>query len=231
MCGTCATLLRRFGMICAQGQQRTTKGETLQPFVMSYTILQYSTVLPFTFATFSNLLWHFQTFATFLDFALFNTPPDCIAFSGTFYQTLFTWLVHHSFGFSCIISGQSALHFTNVSHFRLLLQLYLCFLLPPLSNRTESFPFDRTTVYWPQISLRLSSSSFSLAFLVYHTDHCRLFWNFVALSLRTYRLLERHFLTIFGSLIIISTHSFFPLSTARDRLPFPRTFSLILWCL
>ena len=56
---TCATLLRRFGTIRAQGRQRTTRDDkerhTLRPFAMSYTILQYSTVLPFTFATFSNL--------------------------------------------------------------------------------------------------------------------------------------------------------------------------------
>ena len=35
-----------------KGQQ---KGDALRPFAMSYTILKYSTVLPFTFATFSNL--------------------------------------------------------------------------------------------------------------------------------------------------------------------------------
>ena len=138
-------------------------------------------------------------------------------------QHLFTWLVHHSFGFSGIISGQSALHFTDVSHFILLLQLYLCFLLPPLPNRTESSPFNRTTVYWPQILLHLLSLSFLLAFLVYRTDCCRLFWNFIVLSLQTFHLLEWHFLTTFGSPIIILTHSFSPLSTARDRLPSPRT--------
>ena len=62
----------------------------LWPFVMSYTILQYSTVLPFTFATFLTFSDAFRPFATFLDFTLFNTPPDCAAFSGTFHQTLFT---------------------------------------------------------------------------------------------------------------------------------------------
>ena len=113
-----------------KGQQ---KGNALWPFAMSYTILQYSTVLPFTFAT-------------FLDFALFNTPPNCIAFSGTFHQTLFTWLVHHSSGFSGIILLQSALHFTDILRFILLLQLYLWFLLPPLPNRTDSSPL--TVVRW-----------------------------------------------------------------------------------
>ena len=179
----CATLLWWFETICPQGWQRTTKSNTLWPFAMSYTILQYSAVLPVTSTTFSNTL---QPFATFLDFALFNTPPDCVAFSGAFHQTLFTWLVHHSFGFSGIISGQLALHFTNVSCFILLLQLYLCFLLPLLPNTTESSPFNCTTVYWHQILLRLLSSSFSLVFLVYHTDCCCLFWNFITLSLLTW---------------------------------------------
>ena len=229
---TCATLLQRFGTIHAQGRQRTTRDDTLcnhlRCLIPFYNTLQCSLSLLWPFLTFSDT---FRPFATFLDFALFNTLPFCIAFSGTFHQTLFTWLVHHSFSFSAIISVQSALRFTDISHFILLLQLYLCFLLPPLPKRTESSPFNRTIVYWPQISLRLSSLSFLLVFLVYRTDRCRLFWNFIALSLRTYRLLERQFLTIFGSLIIIFTHSFFPLSTARDRLPSPRTFSLILWCL
>ena len=223
-------------MIWDDSRSRTTKDDKkvtlcdhLQCLIPFYNTLQCSLSLLRPFLIFSDA---FRPFATFLDFALFNTLPNCVAFSSTFHQTSFTWLVHHSFGFLGIISLWSALRFTDISRFILLLQLYLWFLLPPLPNRTESSPFDRTTVYWPQISLRLlSSSSFSLAFLVYRTDCCCLFWNFVALSLQTYRLLERHFLTIFGSLIIIFTHSFFPLSTARDRLPSPRTFSLILWCL
>ena len=224
-----------FATIWDDSRSRTTKDNKkamlcnhLRCLIPFYNTLQCSLSLLQPFLTFSDA---FRPFTTFLDFTLFNTLPNCIAFSSTFHQTLFTWLVHHSFGFLGIISLRSALHFTDISRFILLLQLYLWFLLPPLPNRTESSPFDRTTVYWPQISLRLSSSSFSLVFLVYRTDRCRLFWNFVALSLRTYRLLERHFLTIFGSLIIISTHSFSLLSTARDRLPSPRTFSLILWCL
>ena len=225
MCDTFAT-------IWDDSRSRTTRDDTLcdhlQCLIPFYNTLQCSLSLLRSFLTFSDT---FRPFATFLDFALFNTPPFCVAFSETFHQTLFTSLVHHSFGFSAIILVRSALHFTDILRFILLLQLYLCFLLPLLPNRTESSPFDCTTVYWPQISLRLSSSSFSLAFLIYRTDRCRLFWNFVALSLWTYRLLEQHFLTIFGSLIIISTHSFSPLSTARDRLPSPRTFSLILWCL
>ena len=228
----CATLIRHFcddlGQFALKDdkwRQKATLCDHLRCLIPFYNTLQCSLSLLWLFLTFSDA---FRPFATFLDFALFNTLPNCVAFSSMFHQTLFTWLVHHSFGFSGIISLRSALCFTDISRFILLLQLYLCFLLPPLPKRTESSPFDRTTVYWPQIPLRLSSLSFSLAFLVYRTDRCRLFWNFVALSLWTYRLLERHFLTIFGSLIIISTHSLFPLSTARDRLPSPRT--LVLYC-
>ena len=189
MCNTFAMI--SFALKDDKGRQGTTKGRhALRPFAMSYTILQYSTVLPFTLRPFLTFSDTFRPFATFLDFALFNTPPVCITFSGTFHQTLFTWLVHHSFSFSAIISVRSALHFTNISRFILLLQLYLCFLLPPLPNRTESSPFTCTTVYWPQISL---------AFLVYCTDRCRLFCNFVAPSIWTYRLPEQHFLITFGS--------------------------------
>ena len=87
----CVTLVRHFcddlGRFALKDDKGRQKGNTLRPFAMSYTILQYSTVLPFTFATFSNA---FRPFATFLDFALFNTPPVCIAFSGMFHQTLFT---------------------------------------------------------------------------------------------------------------------------------------------
>ena len=170
-----------------------------------YNTLQCSLPLLQPFLTFSVA---FGPFVTFLDFALFNTPPDCIAFSSVFHQTLFTWLLHHSFSFLGIISGWSALCFTDVLHFFWLLQLYLCFLLPPPPNRMESSPFDHTTVYWLQILLHLLSSSFSLTFLVYHTDHCHLFWNFVTLSLCTFFLLECHFLTIFRSpIIILHTHS------------------------
>ena len=118
----------------------------LQCLILFYNTLQCSLSLLQPFLTFSDA---FRPFATFL---------NCITFSGTFHQTLFTWLVHHSFGFSGIISGQSALCFINVLHFSLLLQLYSCFLFPPLPNRTESAPFNHTTVYWPQISLHLLSS-------------------------------------------------------------------------
>ena len=228
MCNTCATLLQQFGTICAQGRQRMTKVTLcnhLQCLIPFHNTLQCSLSLLQPFLTFSDA---FRPFATFIDFALFNTPSNCIAFSGTFHQTLFTWLVRHSVRFSGIISGWLALCFTNILRFILLLQLYLCSLLPPLPNRTKSSPFNCTTVYWPWILLHLLSSLFSLAFLIYCTDHCHIFWNFVALSLQTYCLLEWHFLTIFGSLIIISTHSFFPLSTARDRLPSPCT--LVLYC-
>ena len=86
----CATLARHFcddlGRFTLKDNKGRQTGDALRPFAMSYTILQCSTVLPFTFAT-------------FLDFALFNTLPDCVAFSGTFHQTLFTWWVHHSLAF------------------------------------------------------------------------------------------------------------------------------------
>ena len=145
---TCTTLLRRFGTIHAQGRQGTTRDDTLcdhlRCLIPFYNTLQCSLSLLRPFLTFSDT---FRPFVTFLDFALFNTPPFCIAFSGMFHQTLFTSLVHHSFGFSAIISVQSALRFTDISRFILLLQLYLCFLLPLLPNRTESSPFDRTTMY------------------------------------------------------------------------------------
>ena len=208
MCDPCVTLLQQFGTIHAKRWQRMTKGNTLWPFAMSYTILRYSTVLPFTSTTFSNLFDTFGPFVTFLYFTLFNTLPNCVAFSGVFHQTFFTWLLHHSFGFSGIISGWLALHFTNVSCFILLLQLYLCFFLPPLPNRTESSPFDHPIVYWPQISWHLLLSLFPLKFLIYHTDHCHLFWNFIALSLQTFCLPEQHFLTILGPLsLYLHTHS------------------------
>ena len=223
MCDTFAVIWGRFAL---KDDKKTTLCDHLRCFIPFYNTLQCSFSLLRPFLTFSDT---FRPFALFLNFALFNTLLVCVAFSGTFHQTLFTWLVYHSFGFSAIISVQSALRFANILCLILLLQLYLCFFSPLLPNRTESPPFNRTTVYWPQISLRFSSSSsFSLAFLVYRTDCCCLRWNFVALSLRTYRLLEQHFLTIFGSLIIIFTHSFFPLSTARDRLPSPRT--LVFYC-
>ena len=145
-------------MICAQGQQRTTKGNTfcthLWCLIPFYNTLQCSLSLLQPFLTFSDA---FRPFVTFLDFALFNTLPDCVAFSG---KTLFTWLVHHSVRFSGIILSWLALRFTNILRFILLLQLYLCFLLPPLPNRTESSPFDCTTVYWPQILLHRLLSPF-----------------------------------------------------------------------
>ena len=229
MCDTCTTLLRRFGTICAQGRQRTTRDDTLcdhlRCLIPFYNTLQCSLSLLRPFLTFSDT---FRPFATFLDFALFNTPPNCVAFSSTFHQTLFTWLVHHSFSFLGIISLQSALHFTDISRFILLLQLYLWFLLPPLPNRTESSPFDRTTVYWPQISLHPRRRRSRSRSLYIATITVAFFWNFVALSLQTYHLPERHSLTIFGSPIIIPTHSFFLLSTTRDRLPSPCT--LVLYC-
>ena len=122
----CATLarhfLRRCGTICAQGRQRMTRDDTfcdhLRCLIPFYNTLQCSISLLRPFLTFSDT---FRPFATFLDFALFNTPPNCVAFSGTFHQTLFTWLVHHSFGFSGIMSVRLALRFTDISCFILLL--------------------------------------------------------------------------------------------------------------
>ena len=52
----CATLILHFCDDLGRFALKDDKGRhTLRPFAMSYTILQYSTVLPFTFATFSNL--------------------------------------------------------------------------------------------------------------------------------------------------------------------------------
>ena len=59
----CATLIWHFcddlGWFALTDDKGWQKDDALQPFAMSYTILQYSTVLPFTFLTFSNLFWHF----------------------------------------------------------------------------------------------------------------------------------------------------------------------------
>ena len=53
------TLARHFcddlGRLALKDNKGQQKDDALRPFAMSYTILQYSTVLPFTFATFSNL--------------------------------------------------------------------------------------------------------------------------------------------------------------------------------
>ena len=89
---TCATLLRRFGTIRTQGRQRTTKRQHFTTIcdvlhIPFYNTLQCSLSLFQPFLTFSDA---FRPFATFLNFALFNTPPNCVAFSGTFHQTLFT---------------------------------------------------------------------------------------------------------------------------------------------
>ena len=126
-----------------KGWQKVMLCDHLWCLIPFYNTLQCSLLYLQPFLTFSV-----RPFATFLHFALFNTLPDCVAFSGTFHQTLFTWLVHHSFSFSCIILGWLAMRFTDVLCPILLLQLYLCFLLPPLPNRTESSLFDHTTVYW-----------------------------------------------------------------------------------
>ena len=128
-----------FVMIWDDSCSRTTKDDKkatlcdhLRCLIPFYDTLQCSLSLLQPFLTFSDA---FRPFVTFLDFALFNTLPDCVAFSGMFHQTLFTQLVHHSFSFSGIISLQSALRFTDILHFILLLQLYLC------CEYTDIFPF------------------------------------------------------------------------------------------
>ena len=133
---TFATIWDDLGSRTTRNDKRTTLCDHLRCLIPFYNTLQCSLSLLRHFLTFSDT---FRPFATFLDFALFNTPPICVAFSGTFHQTLFTSLVHHSFGFSAIISVRSALRFTDILCFILLLQLYLCFLLPLLPKRTE-FP-------------------------------------------------------------------------------------------
>ena len=111
-----------FATIWDDSRSRTTRDDTLcdhlQGLIPFYNTLQCSLSLLRPFLTFSDA---FRPFATFLDFALFNTPLVCVAFSGTFHQTLFTWLVHHSFGFSAIILVRSALRFADISRFSLLL--------------------------------------------------------------------------------------------------------------
>ena len=114
-----------FATIWDDSRSTTTKDDKkmtlcnhLRCLIPFYNTLQCSLSLLQPFLTFSDA---FRPFATFLDFALFNTPPICIAFSGTFHQPLFTSLVHQSFGFSAIISVRSALCFTDISRFSLLL--------------------------------------------------------------------------------------------------------------
>ena len=56
LCNTFATI---WDDSCSRTTKDNKRQHFLHPFVMSYTILQYSTVLPFTSATFSNLFWCF----------------------------------------------------------------------------------------------------------------------------------------------------------------------------
>ena len=139
--------LGRFALKDNKGRQRATLCDHLWCLIPFYNTLQCSLSLLQPFLTFSDA---FRPFVTFLDFALFNTPPNCIAFSSMFHQTLFTWLVHHSFGFSGIISLRSALHFTNILHFILLLQLYLWFLVTTTTKQNREFPL------WPYYSVLTS---------------------------------------------------------------------------
>ena len=55
MCDTLRCFCDDLGRFALKDDKGRQKDDTLRPFAMSYTILQYSTVLPFTFATFSNL--------------------------------------------------------------------------------------------------------------------------------------------------------------------------------
>ena len=118
LCDTFAMIWNDLRSGTTRDDKRTTLCDHLRCLIPFYNTLQCSLSLLRHFLTFSDA---FRPFATFLDFALFNTPPICVAFSGTFHQTLFTWLVHHSFGFSAIISVRSALCFTDISRFSLLL--------------------------------------------------------------------------------------------------------------
>ena len=86
--------LVQFALKDNKGQQKATLCDHLWCLIPLYNTLQCSLSLVQPFLTFSGA---FRPFETFLDFALFNTPPDCITFSGACHQTLFTWLVHHSF--------------------------------------------------------------------------------------------------------------------------------------
>ena len=96
----CVTLIRHFCDDLGQFTLKDDKGRhVLRCLIPFYNTLQCSLSLLWPFLTFSEA---FRPFVTFLDFALFNTLPDCVAFSSTFHQTLFTWLVHHSCGFSGI---------------------------------------------------------------------------------------------------------------------------------
>ena len=119
-----------FAMIWDDLHSRMTKDDKRWHFVTICNVLYHSTVLPFTSATFSDT---FRPFATFLDFALFNTPPVWVAFSGTFHQTLFTWLVHHSFGFSRYYIGPIGL------------ALYWCFELHSIIIAVLMFLVTTTT--------------------------------------------------------------------------------------
>ena len=66
MCNTFATIWDNLHSKMTKDDKGQQQGDTLQPFAMSYAILQYSTVLPFTFLTSSVA---FGPFVTFLDFA------------------------------------------------------------------------------------------------------------------------------------------------------------------
>ena len=116
--------LGQFALKDDKRQQRTT---TMWHFATICNVLCHSTILYSAPFHFFNLFCCFWTICDIFRFHIFNTPPDCIAFSSVFHQTLFTWLLHHSFSFLGIISGWSALRFTDVLRFILLLQLYLCF--------------------------------------------------------------------------------------------------------
>ena len=116
-CDTFATIWDNSRSRMTKDDKKATLCDHLRCLIPFYNTLQCSLSLLWPFLTFSDA---FRPFVTFLDFTLF-TLPVCVAFSGTFHQTLFTWLVHHSFGFLAIISVQLALCFADISCFILLL--------------------------------------------------------------------------------------------------------------
>ena len=84
-------LSNTFAMLWDDSCSRMTKDDKkatlcdhLRCLIPFYDTLQCSLSLLQPFLTFSDA---FRPFVTFLDFALFNTPPDCVAFSGMFHQT------------------------------------------------------------------------------------------------------------------------------------------------
>ena len=87
MCNTFATIWDDLHSRTTKDNKKVTLCDHLQCLIPFYDTLQCSLSLLQPFLTISDT---FIPFATFLDFALFNALPNCIAFSGMFHQTLFT---------------------------------------------------------------------------------------------------------------------------------------------